>query len=287
MNKKKYINVKISVSEENFESAYGIISDYKILGIEEKYDEITITFDSNHWNESTKQSLIKNLTKLDPDIKILNIDIVEEKNWNAEFEKNSHTVIINEKIGIAPEWKIDKLSTEIKIIINPKMSFGTGEHETTQMMCKLMENNIKKGSTWIDAGCGSGILSILAIKLGAKDVFAFDNDSWAVENTYENIKLNGLKNQISISQDSVKNINLPPADGILANMFLNLIISSLDKFKNSLKRSSGNLILSGILKYDENIIIKELKTHRFSVLEKLTDNEWIALNCTLPKEEIL
>ncbi|ROL61880.1 50S ribosomal protein L11 methyltransferase [Bacteroidetes/Chlorobi group bacterium ChocPot_Mid] len=273
----QYINLTLSVPEEIYDLAYGVISDYRTRGIEEKFDELVITFDYDYFTAEIEADLLAQLRMIDNSISIKGKEIIEEKNWNAEFEKNSPVVVVNERIGIAPEWKLNELNTSLKIIINPKMSFGTGDHATTRLMCKLMEHSVKPDSNWIDAGCGSGVLAILAIKLGAKSVFAFDYDLWSVENTMENLILNDISNEIQVEHAKIENIKLPPAHGIVANMFSNLLIASMEKFYNSLKDSKGVLIISGILKYDKTDVIKSAESNGFKLINEIFEDEWVAL----------
>lgn len=276
-NKKKYVNLTLSVPEEIYDLAYGVLFEFQTSGIEEKFDELTVSFDFDYWNDDREISLIGQMKALDKSISITKKEIIEDRNWNAEFEKNSPLIVVNDRIGIAPEWKQKELNSDIKIIINPKMSFGTGDHATTRLMCTLMERSVEQDSFWIDAGCGSGVLSILAIKLGAKSVFAFDYDEWSVENTLENMILNDIFNEIEVVQEKIENIKLPPADGIAANMFSNLLISSMDKFCHSLKDSKGTLILSGILKYDKQELINSAESFGFQLANELNEDEWTAL----------
>ncbi len=256
---------------------YGVLYDFLVKGIEEKFDELIITVDYDYWTEEIEILFVQALKMIDSSISLTKKEIIVDKNWNAEFEKNSPLIVVNERIGIAPEWKQKELNTEIKIIINPKMSFGTGDHATTRLMCKLMGNTVKPNTNWIDAGCGSGVLAILAIKLGAKSVLAFDFDLWSVENTQENIILNDISDEIQVLHEKIENIKLPPADGIAANMFSNLLISSMEKFKNSLK-NNGDLILSGILKYDKTDVIESAELHGFKKINEIFEDEWIALH---------
>jgi len=275
---KKFINVKFSLLEEFFPYFYVVIENYNIEGIEELFDEIIVCFQNDNWNEEVKLELLNSLKEYFPDIKIINEEVIEDKNWNEEIEQNTPIIIINNKIGIAPQWKIEQLSTDIKIIINPKMSFGTGQHSTTKLVCQLLEKNVKSGDFWIDAGTGTGVLAILAKKLGASKVFAFDYDEWSVLNARENFELNDIEGEYVIEQHDVFDISLPNCDGIVANMFLNILDKTVDKFYKALKENKGNLILSGILKYDKDYIIERYCNNNFEHIETLEEDEWVAIH---------
>ncbi len=276
--KKIYKNVKFRLFEEYYPYFYVIIENYQIEGIEENLDEITVCFLSENWNDNIKTELLSSLARLIPDIEIISEETIEDKNWNEEIEKNTPIIIVSEKIGIAPEWKIHELNTDIKIIINPKMSFGTGQHSTTKLVCKLLEKVLQKGQFWIDAGTGTGVLAILAMKLGARAVYAFDYDEWSVENARENFALNEVNGNYSIEKADIFECKLPNADGIVANMFLNILDKTADKFYHSLKESKGDLIISGILKYDADYIIDHYTKYNFKHIETLTEDEWVAIH---------
>jgi ribosomal protein L11 methyltransferase len=156
------------------------------------------------------------------------------------------------------------------------MSFGTGQHETTRLVSRLMEKYVQPNQFWIDAGTGTGVLAILAVKLGAKSCYAFDNDIWSVENTLENIALNNVEDKIEVEQVEIDNIELPRADGIVANLFANLIIKNAPKFAKALP-SSAPLLVSGILVYDKDEVISAAENAGFRFAEIIQEAEWVAI----------
>jgi ribosomal protein L11 methyltransferase len=270
-----YINITCSLKEEFFDLVYSELEEFPFTGIEERYDEIIVTLPSELWNFENKKTLINAVRKYDENGSITSENSITDRNWNQEWEKNVKPVIINDRIVITPEWKKEEFNHEILLIINPKMSFGTGEHETTRLVCKLMEKNVKPGSFWIDAGTGTGVLAVLSVKLGAKRCFAFDNNSWSYENACENFELNGVSGFIDISEENIDKIELPKADGISANLFTHLILRSFNKFYESLKDSNGVLIVSGILIYDKDDIIKQADKSGFKLEEIIYEAEWV------------
>lgn len=271
---KKFVNVTLGILEEDFELAYSVLVDFDVLGMEEKFDTIIVSFDENKWNDDVKKELEDSLKKILPYAKIKNEETILDKNWVEEWEKNVKPIKISDNIYITPEWRQNEIDAKIKIIINPKMSFGTGQHATTKLMAKLTEDVCKPGQVWIDAGTGTGVLAILAAKLGAKKIYAFDNDEWSYENALENAKLNGEDDKIDIALSTIDEYVFPKADVIVANMFFNLIISSLDKFYNSLFDSKGKLLISGILIYDEKELIQKAEESGFKLEQVLHEDEW-------------
>jgi ribosomal protein L11 methyltransferase len=158
------------------------------------------------------------------------------------------------------------------------MAFGTGDHSTTKLICQMLENCVKRDSFWIDIGTGTGILSILAIMLGAKKVIAIDNDNWAIENAKENLMVNKLSDKVELIFGDVLNLDLPKATGICANLSISLIQKCWNKFHLSLVDNNGDLIISGILIYDKEKIITEARKIGFKLINFIIDEEWIAFN---------
>lgn len=272
--KKNYINISLYVLEEDFDSVAAMVSLFPITGIEEKLDQIIISFKEEEYNENLKDELINYLKQSFDYIKIKTIEKIEDENWNAEWEKNVPIVHVSDRIAIAPEWRKDEINKEINLIINPKMSFGTGQHATTKLVAQMMETCVKPGDKWIDAGTGTGVLAVLASKLGAKDILAFDNDEWSVDNTLENCILNKVENEIDVQLINIDTYELPKANGIAANLFLHLINNNLKKFYEALKDNKGDLLVSGILSYNETEIVKNAENCGFETIRLLHEDEW-------------
>lgn len=276
--KKVYKCVKIALFEEYFDLSASVFQEYDFCGIEEGDDILSITFEESVYNRIDFEAIINNLKTFDKNVKILNVDTIIEKNWNEEWENQIQPVIANERIAIAPTHKANDIDSEIKIIIDPKMSFGTGHHNTTRLMCKLMDGLVKPGSFWIDVGTGTGVLAILAAKLDAAEVFAFDNDEWSIENTIENIHTNNEQDKIKVELADIDTVLLNKCDGIAANIFLNLALPSLSKFKNAVQDSRGDILISGILIYDSQTLIDEAEKQGLILVNKLVEEEWAAFH---------
>ena len=173
---------------------------------------------------------------------------IPQKNWNEEWEKNFDPIEINSKCFVRSKFHQSNDAYDNEIIITPKMSFGTGHHETTFLMLNEMYNLNFKEKLILDVGCGTGILSILSSQKGAKKVVGIDTDEWAYQNSLENSDLNGIDNinffkgDISIVLDSKFNI-------ILANINTNVILDEISKYYDLLLKN-GDLLISGFLKQD-------------------------------------
>jgi ribosomal protein L11 methyltransferase len=275
---KLYTNLTLAIPEEEYEMAYAALMDFPFVGIEEKMDEMVVCFLKEDWTDEKRVELLELFKNYNVNGEIISEDEVVEENWNEQWEKTIEPIVINERIVITPEWRQHDVSHPIKLIINPKMSFGTGYHPTTRMVCKLIEPLVKPNSLWIDAGTGTGILAILAAKLGANNILAFDNDMWSVENSIENVEMNGVAEKIDVQQADVFTIELPEVHGIAANLYRNLLIPSFKKFYNSLLKNNGDLVVSGVLKYDVDEIIEAALKDGFTHVHTEREDEWAAIH---------
>ena len=272
----KYINIEIKVSEEFKDIVSAVLQDFPMLGIVDHDFFIIVSFNEVDLTDEVLKNLTNQIQSISSDIAIGEYEEISEQNWNLEWEKNIPSIQINDRIGIAPDWKMDQIHGEILITINPKMSFGTGNHETTRLCCLLLEKYLNQNETWIDAGTGTGVLSILAIKLGAKSVFAFDNNEWAIENTHENILLNKVKDDVEVAQLDLDETILSESDGIVANILAHVLNRNMNKFYSSLKNGKF-FIASGILLEQEMDVIASAKNVGFELVETLHMNDWTGI----------
>ncbi len=275
---KTYINVHISLKEEYYEMVFALLQNFKFTGIEEKLDQIVISFKLKDYNDETRNEILEIINQFDPDAKIIKEETLEEKNWNEEWENNVQPIRVDEHLVITPEWKKNEIDSEHKIIINPKMSFGTGDHQTTRLVCRLMKKINQPGKFWIDAGTGTGVLAIYAALLGASKVLAFDNNIWSIENAIENVEINGFSDKIEIKNIDIEETELPDSDFIAANLFLNLVVPSMPIFYKSLKKSKGHLLISGILKFHHQDILEGAEANHFVHIESIFEDDWVALH---------
>ena len=165
---------------------------------------------------------------------------------------------------------------EIVITIDPKMSFGTGEHQTTKLMLKLIEKYVGPGMKVLDVGSGTAVLSIVSVKLGAKKVFAIDNDELCFENGIENCRANDVDNSVEVKVGEFKDIEEKDYDVILANIQKNILIQIASDLRSKLGKN-GLVILSGLIVEDEEDIINHYSKLDFSFIQKEKMDEWIAL----------
>ena len=199
--------------------------------------------------------------------------IIEEQNWNAQWESSIQPVIINEFAAIRPSFHEPVKDVKYDLIITPKMSFGTGHHATTFLMVQLMETIDFNNKTVLDFGTGTGVLAILAEKLGAKKIIAIDSDEWSITNAAENIQANHCNRiKIELKQDL---ISLPPFDIILANINLNVISNESSAMVRLLK-TGGMLLVSGFLAKDEIAIHNIFTAKNIMKKQSLQLGDWVA-----------
>ena len=255
----------------------------KNLSIDEYADDRLIPNNGNHViayysideNMDNKIEQIKNkIGKITVEIAI---NIVNDENWKNNWKKYYHEFMISNRIKIIPSWEVkDKNLDEYDVIMEPGMAFGTGIHETTKMCAILLDDYICINDKIIDVGCGTGILSIIAKKLGAKKIFSIDIDKSAITATKINIRNNNVEN-ISVFEGELHNLNSSnKANIIVANIISDIIIDLAGKFKNYMKKD-GKIICSGIITDRENDVKNALISSGFSIEKIIYDNEWVAI----------
>jgi ribosomal protein L11 methyltransferase len=196
-------------------------------------------------------------------------DKIPKKNWNEEWEKNYEPIIVDDRCLIRAEFHEIEKKYPYEITITPKMSFGTGHHQTTYLMIKAQMDIDHKNKRMMDAGCGTAILAIMASKLGAKEVEAFDIDEWSTVNGKENIEINGGTN-IHLQQGKITEVNLSGKfDIILANINKNVLLDEMKIYAGYLNKG-GLLLLSGFYTHDIDDLLKEAA--KFNLTEVKRDN---------------
>lgn len=198
----------------------------------------------------------------------------KEFDWVAQFKKNFQPRQVAPGWWVAAPWHKGKHRNEI--VIEPKMAFGTGEHATTQLCCQAALGMVKPGMKVLDFGTGSGILAILAAKLGASRVLGIDNDSLAIENAQENLVLNRAGSKIKLKMGSIDAIPDEKQDLIFANLILSQIKEYFPRFKRALKKE-GLLVASGILTYQLAELGRFLEKQKAKLVAFGRDCDWAVL----------
>ncbi len=224
-----------------------------------------------------KETILRDVQILKSNEVKINFEIkeIEQSNWNEEWEKNFKPIQVDDLVSIRAPFHERSLGIKYDIVIEPKMSFGTGHHETTYLMIQhLMDINLQ-GKTVLDMGCGTGILAIFAEMKGAKKLDAIDIDSWCYKNSLENIERNRCKH-ISVHKGDASLLLNKKFDVIIANINRNILLQDLSIYIRSLNKN-GILLLSGFYMEDIPIIDKEAQTNALKLEKKLVRNNWVAL----------
>ncbi len=201
---------------------------------------------------------------------------VEKKNWNEEWEKHYDPIVVGDKCIVRASFHEPVPEYPYEIVINPKMSFGTGHHETTHLMLKAQLGIDFKGKSVLDLGCGTGILAIMAHKLGAASIDACDIEEWAVSNSIENFMLNGCP-EINCYEGTVEAIpGRQPRDIILANINRNVLLEEIPTYSTLLK-ADGYLLLSGFYEKDIPDIEKMAVNQGLKKLRYETKKDWVVV----------
>ena len=213
---------------------------------------------------------------MESDFKITG-EVIEGEDWNEEWEKNYFKpILIEGRCVIHSTFHREVPEAEYDIVIDPKMAFGTGHHDTTSQMVKHILDLPLQGKSVIDLGTGTGILGILAAMRGAERVIGIEIDEAAYENAKENVTLNGVKMEL-IHGDATALSGLEPADYLFANINRNIILGDIDRYAGRLK-SGGEMLLSGF--YDTDIAMIAEAASRYDLREEtrlVSDARWVAL----------
>lgn len=259
-------SIQISI-EANEEQQEILISELSELadGFEQKENMLIVYFGESNFKKDEVNKLLKGFPHT--------VNTIKEINWNQIWESNFEPVVINGFCAIRADFHEHAKNVQHEIVITPKMSFGTGHHATTYMMIAQMEGIDFRNKAVFDFGTGTGILAILAEKLGASKITAIDIDDWSIANARENIERNGCS-KISLNLSS----QIPKSffDVILGNINRNVILNYLPQLGATLK-AGGYLLLSGLLSADKEAIIEAGVKEKLSFVKDSERSNWMCL----------
>jgi ribosomal protein L11 methyltransferase len=238
----------------------------------ETEEGVTAYIQKEEWKEGILQDI--QILKSEEFEITFTFEDIEQTNWNEEWEKNFNPIVVDELVTVRAPFH-EKPNTKYDLIIEPKMSFGTGHHETTHMMIQHILKNDFKGKSVLDMGCGTGVLAILAEKVGATELDAIDINNWCYLNSIENIERNGCHN-ISVYEGDVSLLDGKNYDSIIANINRNILLADIPKYTNCLNKN-GTLFLSGFYKEDIPLIEAECHINMLKLKESLQKGQWISL----------
>lgn len=201
--------------------------------------------------------------------------IIPNQNWNSIWEKNFQPVVIDDQCLIRAPFHNREKDYPFEIVIEPKMSFGTGHHPTTFLMIRWILETDLQDKKVLDMGSGTGILSIMSSLKGAREVLAIDNDEWAFQNALENVEQN-KRNNVQVIQGTTNSLQQEQFDVILANINLNILLQDIPDYTKHLK-NNGMLIVSGIYRDDMSRINEAAESCGLESMGYREEKRWVAV----------
>ena len=265
-------------SDIDLKTCYGDLIDEAILSADKTVAYVSVYQSVDGGVADTLVFLRERFDSLGIKVEI-SVSGVNEEDWANSWKAYYKPIKIGEKIVIVPAWeKYSASPEEIVVRMDPGMAFGTGTHETTRLVIKLLEKYVKNGARVADVGCGSGILAICASKLGAGECKAYDIDPVAVKVANENIKDSGLTNVTCEVSDLLKQVDRSGGayDVICANIVADIIIRMMPDV-GALMDENSVILASGIIVERSEDVISGVEQHGFKIVERIDENGWCAL----------
>jgi len=270
----KWLKYHFQKGDYDHESLMALIGDLPCLGMIEQEKSFDAFFNLSESETISKK--IREITELFPGSPPhYETEIIANQDWHLNWQKHFKPFQLSPNIAIYPYWKTYKGSEAVRIAIKPGMAFGTGTHPTTKLTLLMMEKHLKPGMTVLDAGCGTGILTIAALKMGAKFVQAWDIDPFVEDNFREHMELNHIHDRYSLTiGDITKNGDLS-VDLIVSNIERKPNLALLANIQSHGKRPL--CIFSGILKDEYDIFKMNVLNYRLILDDEIFQDDWAAL----------
>ncbi len=272
--KKSWKKITISELNKDPEILLPTLYEFKTLGLEQKQKSLEAYFPCNVETDEIVNKIQTDLKKYNLKGQVT-VEVLKNEDWHLTWKKDFIPIKVSENICITPSWIQPDIKTEIEIKIKPGMAFGTGTHATTQLALQLLENYLEPEQTVLDAGCGSGILTVAALQLGAKSVEAWDISDDVRDNFQEHMQLNNCPEKYSLIIGDVTEKSEFPFDLVVSNIQKNVNLKLLQSLVK--KDYQGIMIFTGLLKDDEQEFKAALDKNNKTVMEKLDQEDWIAL----------
>lgn len=277
------IDEPVDVERLREDELYWDYIDEKLLENDTEETKIMAYFSEEETNLPEKIAVIrekiKNLTEFGLSIGSGAVELsnVNQEDWESAWKQYFKPVHVTDRIVVKPEWEsYEAEEGELVIEIDPGMAFGTGTHETTSMCINQIEKNLKSGDKVIDIGCGSGILSMASVLLGAEKATGVDLDPVAVRVALENVELNNLQDRIEILHGNLTDVIREKADIVVANIMADIILILLEDVREFIK-DDGLFISSGIIQEKRAAVETRLIEKNFRIVEVETKGEWCAI----------
>ena len=279
---KNYLKILIQIPENRQDEMILRLSDFGFNGFEQDGDTVAAWVQADHFSESVQTEFDNWLEGVD-DCHFLDLEVLADRNWNQEWEQTIRPQTIGQ-FYIHPTWTNQpQAENTIPVTIDPKMSFGTGYHETTRLLLNMLPLFTRAGDRILDMGSGTGILAIAALKLGANYAVCVDVDTWCFENAGENAKLNGVEDVMDIRIGSTDQLHQDEMfDIVLANINRNILLDLAVELTRAIT-PGGYLLLSGITEGDEDDILNHPGYSGLLCEAVNAENEWRAIGFRKPE----
>ncbi len=267
-----YVELEIQVESDFSEILMAELGEAGFESFVETDEGLLAYIQEADFDEATITELVKKYSEMTP--LTTTWKSLERKNWNAEWEKSYEPIEVSGKVRVRATFHEPDPTFQYDLLIQPKMSFGTGHHETTWLVMNEQLSLPHSGLSIMDVGCGTGILAILADKLGASKLLGFDIDEWAVENTRENFAMNNLPESAEVFQGTIDGV-APELifGGILANINRNILLAEIPKYVSHLT-PGGWLVTSGFYETDQADIEQCALENGLKIIRSNTRNQW-------------
>ncbi|KIC93918.1 50S ribosomal protein L11 methyltransferase [Flavihumibacter solisilvae] len=267
MSKQSYKQVSITVSsDEQREILVALLADAGYEGFVEERNVLKAYVPADAYSDEALNDITG------PMQLAYELEEIEQQNWNAQWEAGFEPVVVGDFCSIRADFHQPVVGTRYEIIITPKMSFGTGHHATTFMMVDSMQEIRFENRRVLDFGTGTGVLAILAEKMGAKEILAIDNDPWSIDNAGENISRNATGKIILQLAESIPQVG--KFDVILANINKHVILQQLATMKDHLA-PLGEILISGLLQSDAEDLSRAIAEHGLTLSGHKEKQSWL------------
>lgn len=273
----KYVKLVMKVENRYQEPLIAELSEMKFEGFQQNDGELTAYIVKERFQLQDREVIEQLLSGYPGNNFVKSEEIIADQNWNRVWEKTIEAQTIGQFL-VRPTWSNTEVDPDqILLEIDPKMAFGTGYHATTQLMLRQLPEMISENDVALDAGTGTGILAIAAVKLGAEHVFAFDIDDWSITNARENIHINEVSDKVTIRKGDTDVVDHDAIfDIVLANIQKNVIMEIVPFLVEHLKEG-GQLLLSGILEKDKDDISNLLLDNDIQNIKTFKEAKWVAI----------
>ncbi|MFD1425650.1 50S ribosomal protein L11 methyltransferase [Kroppenstedtia sanguinis] len=272
-----------SVLHKEWETPFGEIIALSPHEYPEEGVWISGYFPAASFDDALPQQLVERMGHLrqfglNPGPATVVLEKVAEESWAEAWKAYYKPIRVTDRLTVKPHWETyEPASTGEKVIqLDPGMAFGTGAHPTTILSMKLLERQLQPEQKVIDVGCGSGVLSIAAACLGAREVLALDLDPLAVESTSQNVRLNGLEQRIAVRQGNLLQGVRESADGVISNILAEIILQFTDDLPQVIQ-PGGWFIASGVIVQKEKDVVRALSRVGLQVTDRLQEGDWVAM----------